>query len=407
MITETLVQVRSLMRHALIGLLLVVPLWCQAAGAAERKPFGFLYVGIEGDPAYQPHRAYTGLVLKDLHRPVDGAETALRESRIIGRSVGLKFGMETLYLDAGSDIVGQVASSAADTGAGVILLDLPLEPFRRIVDALGKRGDLVLFNIRHPDNSLRGSGCAPALFHTLPSTSMLTDAAGQYLKSRGWNRLLVLVGEGEGDLEFADAFTQSARKFGLRIVGRLGFVLSNDPREREKNNIRLLTGGPQYDLIFLSDSEGEFGRYVPFASHLARPVVGTEGLIASAWHWTWERHGAPQLNQRFDRLAKRRMQVQDWAAWAAIRSVVEAIVRSGKTDIASIRATLTSSDFTFDTYKGVSANYRSWNNQLRQPILLHTHNAVIARAPVDGFLHKDNVLDSLGTDARENDCQLQ
>lgn len=37
-------------------------------------------------------------------------------------------------------------------------------------------------------------------------------------------------------------------------------------------------------------------------------------LIAAAWHWSWERHGAPQLNQRFERRAKRRMQGADWAA---------------------------------------------------------------------------------------------
>jgi len=405
MITDLIERTRRFARAALVALLALSALWGGAAHAAEHEPFAFLYVGVDGDPAYQPHRAYTGLVLRDLKRPTDGAEAALRESRIIGRSVGLKFTMQTLMVDGTEGIADRVAAAAKNGNANVILLDLPLEPFRQVVAALGDRDDLVLFNIRHPDDILRGGSCAPALFHTLPSTSMLTDAVAQYLKSRGWTRLLVLVGEGQADSEFADAFTQSARKFGLTIVARLGFVLSNDPREREKNNIKLLTGGPQYDLIFLADNEGEFGRYVPFASHLARPVVGTEGLTPSAWHWAWERHGAPQLNQRFDRQAKRLMQAQDWAAWAAVRSIVEAIVRSGKTDLASIRSTLTSSDFTFDTYKGVSANYRPWNNQLRQPILLHTHNAVIARAPVEGFLHKDNVLDSLGKDARENDCR--
>jgi len=41
-------------------------------------------------------------------------------------------------------------------------------------------------------------------------------------------------------------------------------------------------------------------------------------------------------------------------------------------------------------------NFRPWNGQLRQPILLHTERAVIAVAPVEGFLHHRNTLDSLG-----------
>ncbi len=375
--------------------------------AAERKPFSFLYVALDNDPAYQPARAYTGLVLKDRHSPVAGALAALREVRIIGRSIGLKFAMTTLTIKDPAALMTELETALSETQAPILLLDLPLELLEDAVKAYGHRRDLILFNIRHRDNALREDGCAPALFHTMPSDGMLTDGLAQYLNSLGWKRIIVLAGEGPEDRDYADRFVGSALKFGLTIAARRRFVLSNDPREREKNNISLLTGDARYDVIFLADSEGEFGRYVPYGTYLARPVVGTEGLAASAWHWTWERHGAPQLNQRFDRVANRRMQGEDWAAWAAIRSIVEAIVRSGGTDIGAIRAIMTSDDFTFDTYKGIPAGFRPWNNQLRQPILLHTHNAVIARAPIDGFLHRNNVLDSLGTDERENKCHMR
>jgi ABC transporter substrate binding protein (PQQ-dependent alcohol dehydrogenase system) len=407
MTTDLRQRIRRCVCTAAAGLILIVAAVAQPADGAERQPFAFLYVQMQDDPAYEPHRAYTGLVLKDRKRPVAGAETALRESRIIGRSVGLSFSMETLTLEGDSDVAERIGSAADETGARVILLDLPIEQFNEAVAELGDRGDVILFNIRHGDDALRGEGCAAALFHTLPSTGMLTDAVAQYLKSRSWTRLLLLVGDADGDASLADSFTLSARKFGVNILASRSFVLSNDPREREQNNIKLLTGSPDYDVIFLADNLGDFGRYVPFASLLPRPVMGTEGLTPSAWHWTWERHGAPQLNQRFGRRAERMMQDSDWAAWAAVRSVVEAIVRSGKTDIPSVRSTLTSDEFTFDTYKGVPANYRPWNNQLRQPVLLHTHNAVIARAPIEGFLHKDNVLDSLGMDLRENTCRFR
>jgi len=378
----------------------------RALAAGEAEPFTFLYVSLAGDTHYAQSKGYTGLVLRDRKPPMVGAETAIRESRIIGRSIGVAFTLEHLELELAEDAADQLAPLIAETTAKAVLLDLPLVPFRAVVERFSDDDDVVFFNIRHRDDSLRQRECAASLFHTLPSNRMLSDALAQYLKSRSWTRVLVLARETGEDQDLADRFVASAKKFGLTIADRRSFVLSNDPRERDKNNIALLTGGPRYDVIFLADSEGEFGRYVPYATFRPRPVVGTDGLAASAWHWTWERYGAPQLNQRFDRRASRRMAAEDWAAWVAVRSVVEAVTRGASTDIAAIKMTLVADDFAVDLYKGVSGGFRPWTHQLRQPILLHTYNAVIARAPIEGFLHKDNSLDSLGIDRGESACRL-
>ena len=42
---------------------------------------------------------------------------------------------------------------------------------------------------------------------------------------------------------------------------------------------------------------------------------------------------------------------------------------------------------------------------MRQPILIATHNAVIERAPLQGFLHQTNNLDTLGFDRRDSRCK--
>jgi ABC transporter substrate binding protein (PQQ-dependent alcohol dehydrogenase system) len=265
---------------------------------------------------------------------------------------------------------------------------------------------VILFNVRHGDESLRQEGCAPSLFHTIPSLAMRSDALAQFLAAKRWSRVLVLEGEGEADRAFSAAFQASARKFGLKVVAVHPFVLSNDPRQREQNNIALLTAEPAHDVVFLADDYGEFGRYVPFSTHRPRPVVGSEGLVPSAWHWAWERHGAPQLNQRFDKVAGRLMGDEDWAAWAAVRIVVEALARGGSSDVDGIRRTMISDDFTFDLYKGNPGSFRPWNHQLRQPIVLRTHNATIERAPLPGFLHQTNNLDTLGLDAPESRCRF-
>ena len=42
----------------------------------------------------------------------------------------------------------------------------------------------------------------------------------------------------------------------------------------------------------------------------------------------------------------------DWAGWAAVRSVVEAAIRTGSVATAEIHRFLKSEDFTLDAYKG-------------------------------------------------------
>jgi len=375
-----------------------------ASTAAADEVFAFAYLARENDPAYAPHRAYTGLVLRDRAPPVDGAKTALRESRVMGRALGLKFALADVTLGDTDDPVTAVETLVAE-GTRIFLLDLPLPDVKRAAAALAGE-NVLLFNIRHGADELRGADCSPVLFHTFASDAMLVDGLAQYLAKMAWTEVLVLEGESEADRTMSAAFQRAARKFGLAVVAVRPFVLSNDPRLRDQTNIPLLTGDADYDVVFLADTLGEFGRYVPYQTYAPRPVVGSEGLVPGAWHWTWERHGAPQLNQRFDRIAGRRMQDADYAAWAAVKSVVEAMVRTESRDIAVLRDYLRGDDFTLDTYKGAPGTFRSWDNQLRQAILLHTHNAVIARAPLDGFLHQTNNLDTLGPDRPESPCRF-
>ena len=191
------------------------------------------------------------------------------------------------------------------------------------------------------------------------------------------------------------------------LISDKKFTLSNDPRKRQLSNIKLLTSGYDYDAIFVADVDGEYSRYALFNTSLPRPFVGDQGLKSSAWHWTWERHGAPQLNQRFRRIANHyNMSSEDWAAWASIKSIITIIRKIKSTNIKEIKTAFSKDGIAIDTYKGTPSNFRFWDNQLRQAILLHTHNAVIERAPVDGFLHALNNLDTLGHDKGETQCKL-
>jgi ABC transporter substrate binding protein (PQQ-dependent alcohol dehydrogenase system) len=239
----------------------------------------------------------------------------------------------------------------------------------------------------------------------MPSLDMLTDALAQGLRVRNWTRVLLLEGERPEDVSLSTAFQDSALKFGLNVVEVRRFVLGNDPRQREQNNIRLLTGGVRHDVIFVADVTRQFAPFVPYNTMDPRPVVGSEGLVPLAWHIYWERHGAPQLNRRFARRSGRQMTEEDWATWAAVRAVAEAVVKNRKTPERPLAEALLDPNLTLELYKGFPGSFRLWNRQLRQSILLGTTNAVVGLAPVEGVLHKDNTLDSLGIDAPQFDCR--
>jgi ABC transporter substrate binding protein (PQQ-dependent alcohol dehydrogenase system) len=376
-----------------------------ASATTVTPDFQFVYLYRDDDNTYQRHRAYTGLVLRNQQRPLYGARTALRESRVKGRRLGLQFTLKEQALNSDESAVDAIRTSIIKTGAAVFIVDLPLTEVLEIGQSL-KDQPIIVLNPRHAEDMLRGSVCSPTLFHTMPSHAMLMDALAQFLSSKNWKKVLILQGDAPKDQLLADAFAKAAAKFRLKLVDRRSFVLSNDPRLREKNNVALITSGVRFDVIFLADSVGEFGRYVPYQTQQPALIIGSEGLRAGAWHWTWERYGAPQLNQRFNRVANRRMTDADYAGWAAVKIIVEAITRTNSTKLSDIKRFLVSDHMTFDAYKGTPGTFRPWDHQLRQPLLLHLHNAVVARAPLPGFLHQSNNLDTLGIDSVESNCRM-
>ena len=388
-------RVRSALAAGVLGIGLATG--SAAAGDVARV----VYIGEKNDTYYEPQPVYTGLSLRDRERPLAGIEVAMRGTRVLSRALGVEFAVDVVLADPEIN-ASEAVRAAFEGGAMAVLLDLPEDSFEELLRANAATGLMV--NIRHRDDRWRGADCAKGLLHTIPSQAMRADALAQHLRARGWNRVLLLHGDTPQDTTEADAVRRAIAKFGLRLADDRLFELTNDPRRRDQSNIALLTGGVRHDVIWLVDNDGEFGRYVPFATYDPRPVVGSEGLRPMAWHWTYERHGAPQLNQRFRRAADRDMTSEDWAAWVAVRAVIESVSRIGSADADAVRDYIASDALSLDLYKGVSGSFRSWNGQLRQPILLATHNAVIGVAPYAGYEHQTDTLDTLGADARETAC---
>jgi ABC transporter substrate binding protein (PQQ-dependent alcohol dehydrogenase system) len=220
--------------------------------------------------------------------------------------------------------------------------------------------------------------------------------------------VLVLQGPLPRDTILADAFKAAAARLRLNVVDTRSFTLSRTPDAQENNDFLLVTGGVDYDVVFVADSEGEYGRYLQYSTQLPRPVIGTAGLVPMEWHWSWDRDGATQLTSRFLKLTDRRREMTgaDWSTWMAVRAIVNAYSRApGAPDPEKVDAYLRSDKLRVDGSKGFSLNFRSWDGQLRQPIVLATENAVIAAAPLPGFEHQFSDLDTLGEDEPEHKCQ--
>jgi ABC transporter substrate binding protein (PQQ-dependent alcohol dehydrogenase system) len=236
---------------------------------------------------------------------------------------------------------------------------------------------------------------------------MSMDALAQHLVSRKWRDFLILHGPLPADALMTKAFEASVKKLGARIVGKKEFKVGTDPREREQNNPALLSAGNRdYDVVFVADDAFEFARQLPYQTVRARPVVGSIDLEPVAWHWTWEHNGAPQVNSRFQKLTGgRRMESADWAAWIAVKMVVKAAQGTRSADFRKQRDFMLGGAV-FDGDKGLALSVRPWDHQLRQAVLLATPYAVVASAPVEGFLHRSNVLDTLGDDEPDTPCHL-
>ena len=148
-----------------------------------------------------------------------------------------------------------------------------------------------------------------------------------------------------------------------------------------------------------------FGEYLDYRTWIPRPVIGTQGLVATSWHRAHEQWGAVQMQNRFKEQAGRWMEEQDYGAYLAVRAIGEAASRTQSNALKPVKDYLLSSQFALQGYKGTALSFRPWDNQLRQPVLLAAPRSLVTTAPIDGFLHPKTELDTLGNDQPETQCQ--
>jgi ABC transporter substrate binding protein (PQQ-dependent alcohol dehydrogenase system) len=382
-----------------------VPVPAHSAPALPQQYVKIAFVQVNGDARYAPIVASDRIVLKKPEHPFAGAQVSIDDAAPLQRILSTDFALERMSVESPAAVAPAI-KQAADAGTHFFLVDAPAEAYPPLAAAMHGR-DVLLFNVSEPDDALRRQLCAPEFVHVYPSRAQLMDGLVQYAVSRGWTNLLEFQGPSLADAVMTEAFERSVNKFGAHIVAQQKFVPGTDPRQREHNDPALLSAiNRDFDVVFVADSDFDFARTVPYHLVRPRPVIGSIDLEPVAWHWTWDHNGAPQVNSRFEKRANgRHMEGADWAAWVAVKMIVQAALHTRSTDFAKDRAYILGGG-SFDGDKGLAISVRPWDHQVRQAVLLAAPYEVVASAPIEGFLHQTNELDTLGDDEPESTCHL-
>jgi ABC transporter substrate binding protein (PQQ-dependent alcohol dehydrogenase system) len=340
-----------------------------------------------------------------------GAKLAMSDNDTTGRFMNQRFELADAPVRADDD-PSAVLGALMDRGIALILADLAADRLLKLATAGRDRG-VVLFNVKAPDDALRQQDCRDNVIHVAPSRSMLADALAQYLAWKKWTRWVLAYGSHPEDGLLADAYRRAAKRFGARIVSERAYTDTGGARQTDSGVVQtqqqmpvFTQGLPEYDVMVVADENSVFGDYLPYRTWDARPVAGSAGLRPVIWDSGSESWGGAQLQDRFVRVAHRRMTELDMQAWTVCRMIGEAASRSASADPAKIMQEMTGADFGVAAYKGQKLTLRSWDRQLRQPILLSDGRTVVSVSPQPGFLHQVTALDTLGIDRPESKCRL-
>ena len=333
-----------------------------------------------------------------------GVQLAIEDNLTTGRFLGHDYEAKMILVSLEEDLENEFEQLLGQ-GYRYFIADLDSSELLKI-SKLSEKDDVIIMNVRSKSDSLRNEDCRSNIFHIPPSRAMLSDALTQYLVKKKWKKWFLVTGPESNDTLFSSAMKKSAEKFNVKIKDERVWDYASDLRRTAQKEIPLFTKGVNYDVLVVSDEKGEFGEYLLYRTWEPLIVSGTQGLVPKSWHRTHEQWGATQMQNRFRRKSGRWMTEVDYSAWIGVRSIGEAVSRVKGNNVSDIRKYLLSEKFGIGAYKGVKVSFRSWNGQLRQPILLAAARSMVSVSPQEGYIHPISELDTMGVDKPESTCKF-
>jgi len=378
-------------------------LWSPVQAAEPKVKVDITYIERDED-------ALVPLSLIDL--PIEdngrrGAEQGMKDTKTTGSFLGHEYNLAEVAVAPDADIASEF-KALYDAGSRLFVANLEADDLLAIAAVAS---DSLIFNVRSKEDRLRGADCRANLIHVSPSYSMVTDGLAQYLAWKRWRNIAIVIGRHDLDQRYGDAMRRAAKRYGLKIREEKQWTSVPGARRTDSGHhslqqeIPAFTQLKDHDVLVVADELDEFGEYMLFRTSTPRPVAGTQGLVSTQWHRSQEQWGATQMQRRFTKLAGRPMTERDYSAWAAIRTIGESVTKVGNSNVGELREYLLSDDFKLAGFKGVALTYRTWNGQLRQPMLVVGPRMLVSVSPQDGFLHQRSNLDTMGFDEPESECE--
>ncbi len=379
-----------------------------AASAEDLQTTRIVYLGKQYEEPLP--LSYAEKIITD--KGIQGARLMIKEANQAGTFAGHAFELVEAIIPADGDIVAKAKEVLAD-GDTFIIADLEPTDLLAVAD-LPEAKNSVIMNIRSSATKLRQEECRPNVFHIIPDWAMRADALAQYLIWKKWPRWYVLRRDGVEDQDYLAQVKRAAARFGAKVVEDQVYRLPPGARNVDSGHQQVQAqipmetqSAPDHDVLWVINTEDDFGDYLMYRTHLPRPVVGTQGLQATAWDPSYTESGAMRFQRAIPRQADRKPTERDYTGWLGVRSITESIMKSNKTTPQEVKAYMLSPEFKLEASKGQALSFRDWDHQMRQPIILGGGTRVpVSTSPQDGFLHETNLTDTLGFDRPESKCKF-
>jgi ABC transporter substrate binding protein (PQQ-dependent alcohol dehydrogenase system) len=381
-----------------------------AAGAAQAmKNMRVVYLGKQY-PEPLP-LSYAEKPIPD--KGIQGARLMLKEANQAGNFVGHSFELVEAIVPEDGDVVAKAKELLAG-GERFFIADLEPADLLAVAD-LPEAKDAVIMNIRSSATKLREEDCRVNVFHVIPDFAMRADALAQYLIWKKWPRWFVIRRDTPEDQDYLAMVKRSAARFGGKVVADKVYDLPPGARNLDSGHQQIQAQipmeteeAPEHDVVWVINSDDDFGDYLMYRTYLPRPVVGTQGLQATSWDKSYTESGAMHFQNAIPRIAKRPPVERDYTAWLGFRALADSAMKSGKVAPQDVKAYMLSDQFKLEGFKGQAMSFRSWDHQMRQPIVLGGGTRVpVSTSPQEGFLHPTNVTDTLGFDKPETKCKFK
>ena len=396
------------MLKGMMGLLAAALAMAQPAAAQTQDPVLIRAAVLRVDDPGLPPISRLDLPPEDLG--FAGARLAIEDNDTTGRFMGQDF--EATEVTASPETAAAEMAKLLEDGIEFIVVLADDAVTLELADQVGDQA--MLLNARARGDNLRGQDCRFNTIHVAPSRAMLADGLTQFLMWKNWPRWFLIHGSHPEDLAMAEAYRNSANKFGARIVEEREYEDTGGARRTDSGHVQVQAQMPvftqraaDHDIVITADEADVFAAYMPYLTWDPRPVAGSAGLVPRSWHPAMEAWGGTQFQNRFESLADRQIREDDYQTWLALRIIGEAATRTQSGDPEVLKEFILSPEFDVAGFKGQALTVRDWDHQVRQPILLTTGVLTTSVSPQDQYLHQTSQLDTLGVDRPETQCQFQ